>query len=230
VLAEQGLTPADLDRALARLGRVEGTKVRTTVGINEDGVFGVSRAGWHPDLPDACCEPFIPLLWLKVRELLGRVPAGSTARFIQHGTLPPAHDPGDHRGGWQPARAEEHAVASCATRALPAEPPAPLRGPPGCARRGLRGGRRPRRAGPRSEVTADEDHPCERCHLSRDRRARHPAFPADRHTGTRQPAGSWLVPIADDTSERLERQRLPGESDDDLVSRAVRAYRGQQPS
>jgi Arc/MetJ family transcription regulator len=24
--------------------------------------------------------------------------------------------------------------------------------------------------------------------------------------------------------------RLPGESDDDLVARAVRAYRGQQPS
>jgi hypothetical protein len=51
-----------------------------------------------------------------------------------------------------------------------------------------------------------------------------------RHTGTRQPDGSWLIPIDDDTGERLERMRLPGESDDDLVARAVRAYRGQQPS
>ena len=33
-------------------------------------------------------EPFIPLLWLKVRELLGRVPEGSTARFVKDGTLP----------------------------------------------------------------------------------------------------------------------------------------------
>jgi hypothetical protein len=68
VLVEQGVTEADLDRALA--------------------VFGSTRAGWHPDLPDACKEPFIPLLWVKVHELLGRVPAGSTARFLRDGTLP----------------------------------------------------------------------------------------------------------------------------------------------
>ena len=88
LLAEQGLGPADLDRALARLERAEGTAVRTIVGINEDGVFGVSRASGRPDLPDACREPFIPLLWVKVHELLGRVPEGSTARFIKSGTLP----------------------------------------------------------------------------------------------------------------------------------------------
>jgi hypothetical protein len=51
-------------------------------------VFGVSRAGWRPDLPDARHEPFTPLLWVKVHELLGRVPEGSTARFIEDGTLP----------------------------------------------------------------------------------------------------------------------------------------------
>jgi hypothetical protein len=88
LLAEQGLGPADLERALARLASTEGTAVRTTVGINEDGVFGTSAAGWRPDLPDACREPFIPLLWLKVHELLGRLPKGSTARFVQDGTLP----------------------------------------------------------------------------------------------------------------------------------------------
>jgi hypothetical protein len=94
LLAEQGLGPADLDQALGRLERTEGTTVRTIVGINEDGVFGTSRAGWRPDLPDGCNEPFVPLLWLKVHELLGRVPAGSTARFIQDGTLP-----GEAQGG-----------------------------------------------------------------------------------------------------------------------------------
>jgi hypothetical protein len=88
LLAEQGLGPADLDRALAHLEHAEGTAVRTIVGINEDGLFGVARAGWRPDLPDACREPFIPLLWLKVHELLGRVPEGSTAQFIKDGTLP----------------------------------------------------------------------------------------------------------------------------------------------
>jgi len=88
LLIEQGLSPADLDRALARLERADGTTVRTIVGINEDGVFGTGREGWRPDLPDALQEPFIPLLWLKVHELLGRVPEGSTARFVQDGTLP----------------------------------------------------------------------------------------------------------------------------------------------
>jgi hypothetical protein len=51
-------------------------------------VFGVSRAGWRLNLPDACREPFIPLLWVKVHELLGRVPPGSTARFVRDGVLP----------------------------------------------------------------------------------------------------------------------------------------------
>jgi hypothetical protein len=88
LLAEQGLSPADLDQALARLEHTEGSTVRTIVGINDDGLFGTSREGWRPDLPDACHEPFITLLWVKVHELLGRVPEGSTARFLKDGTLP----------------------------------------------------------------------------------------------------------------------------------------------
>jgi hypothetical protein len=88
LLAERGLTSADLDLALAELERTEGTTVRSIVGINEDGVFGTSREGWHPDLPEARHQPFIPLLWIRVHELLGRVPDGSTARFVENGTLP----------------------------------------------------------------------------------------------------------------------------------------------
>jgi hypothetical protein len=94
LLAEQGLGPADLDRALVHIERADGTKVRTIVGINEDGVFGTSREDWRPDLSDACHEPFVPLLWLKVHELLGRVPEGSTTRFVKDGTLP-----GETQGG-----------------------------------------------------------------------------------------------------------------------------------
>lgn len=46
-----------------------------------------------------------------------------------------------------------------------------------------------------------------------------------RWTGARQPDGSWLVPVEDDTHERLQGHRLPGESDDDLVQRLIRASR-----
>ena len=88
VLAEIGVTRADLDRALADLERSEGIRVRSIAGINQDAVFGSTREGWHPDLPDACKDPFVPLLWIKVLELLGRVPEGSTARFLADGTLP----------------------------------------------------------------------------------------------------------------------------------------------
>ena len=88
LLTEQSLTRSDLDRALAELERTEGIEVRTIAGVNEDGVFGSRREGWKPDLPDACAEPFIPVLWLQVLELLGRVPKGSTARFREDGTLP----------------------------------------------------------------------------------------------------------------------------------------------
>jgi hypothetical protein len=88
LLSERGLTRADLHRALGQLERSEGIAIRSIVGINDDGVFGSRREGWRADLPDACAEPFVPLLWLQVLELLGRVPKGSTAKFLEHGTLP----------------------------------------------------------------------------------------------------------------------------------------------
>jgi hypothetical protein len=88
LLTERGLTRADLDRAIAELARTEHIAIMTIVGINDDAVFGSRQASWHPDLPDACAEPFIPLLWLQVQELLGREPRGSTAKFLEDGTLP----------------------------------------------------------------------------------------------------------------------------------------------
>ena len=88
LLSERGLTRPDLDHAIAQLARTEGMQIRSIVGINDDAVFGTRREDWRPDLPDACAEPFIPVLWLQVLELLGRVPRGSTARFIEDGTLP----------------------------------------------------------------------------------------------------------------------------------------------
>lgn len=50
------------------------------------------------------------------------------------------------------------------------------------------------------------------------------------NTGVRQSDGSWLVPMEDDTMDRLQRHRLPDETDDMLVSRLVRAWRRQRPS
>jgi hypothetical protein len=57
-------------------------------------------------------------------------------------------------------------------------------------------------------------------------------------TGERQADGTWLVPIeslprtrsGDETFERLDTHRLPGESDEDVVLRMLRAYLGQKPN
>jgi hypothetical protein len=88
LLAERDLARADLDHALAELERTEGIAIRTIAGINGDAVFGTRREGWRSDLPGAHAEPFIPVLWLQVLELLGRLPKGSTAKFREDGTLP----------------------------------------------------------------------------------------------------------------------------------------------
>jgi hypothetical protein len=88
VLAEVGVTRADLDHAIAELERTEDIQIRSIAGLNDDGVFGSRREDSRPDLPAACAEPFVPLLGLQVLELLGRVPKGSTARFLEEATLP----------------------------------------------------------------------------------------------------------------------------------------------
>ncbi len=51
-----------------------------------------------------------------------------------------------------------------------------------------------------------------------------------RSTATRQADGSWLVPVGDDTWEALQKERLPGETDDDTVLRIIRRHRGQKPN
>jgi hypothetical protein len=90
LLTERGLSRPDLDQALAELAHTEAIQIRTIVGINDDGVFGSRREGWHADLPNACAEPFVPILWLQVLELLGRVPKGSTAKFLECPAMMPS--------------------------------------------------------------------------------------------------------------------------------------------
>jgi hypothetical protein len=119
LLAEQGLGTADLDRAFAGLERSEGIRVRSIVGINHDGVFGSTRKGWRPDLPDACTEPFIPLLWLKIFELLGRCAPGQRCalprgRAPRPTTLPsaPASPKASREPRSQKSDAQAHAAAA----------------------------------------------------------------------------------------------------------------------
>jgi hypothetical protein len=46
-------------------------------------------------------------------------------------------------------------------------------------------------------------------------------------TGQRQPDGTWLVPVEDDTYDRLQEHRQPGETDDDAIARIIQTRQGR---
>ena len=49
-------------------------------------------------------------------------------------------------------------------------------------------------------------------------------------TAARLPDGRWTIPVDDEVFEHIDAARLPGETDDDVVSRLVRAATGKKPS
>ncbi len=48
-----------------------------------------------------------------------------------------------------------------------------------------------------------------------------------RSTAKRMADGDWRVPVEEDTYERLQDARLPGETDDDTVQRMIHVYFGR---
>jgi hypothetical protein len=48
-----------------------------------------------------------------------------------------------------------------------------------------------------------------------------------RSTGQRQPDGTWLVPVQDDTYERLQQHRQPGETEDDAITGIIHTVPAQ---
>ncbi|WP_439580550.1 hypothetical protein [Elioraea sp.] len=53
---------------------------------------------------------------------------------------------------------------------------------------------------------------------------------AFRSTGTRQADSTWLVPIEQDTWDRIDTIRLPGETDEDVIQRALHISLRRRPS
>ena len=48
-----------------------------------------------------------------------------------------------------------------------------------------------------------------------------------RSTGRRLADGDWLIELEDDTYERIQEHRLPGETDDDAILRALHVHSGR---
>ena len=51
-----------------------------------------------------------------------------------------------------------------------------------------------------------------------------------RQTATRLPNGRWTIPVDDEVFDHIDGARLPGETDDDAVSRLLRVATGKKPS
>ena len=51
-----------------------------------------------------------------------------------------------------------------------------------------------------------------------------------RSTGTRNADGSWSIPIDEEVSAAIDRERLPGEDDDTTVMRLIRRHKGAAPN
>lgn len=45
-----------------------------------------------------------------------------------------------------------------------------------------------------------------------------------------QPAGRWAIPVDDEMFDRIDAARLPGETDDDAISRLLRLAIGRKPN
>jgi hypothetical protein len=89
ILARQKIDASLLARAIVDYEATERVRVATCIGVHKrHGFFFSSDPQWRPDSPDAFAEPigFIP--WVHIHEILGRLPSGSTADYLNtNGTL-----------------------------------------------------------------------------------------------------------------------------------------------
>jgi len=82
LLQRYKLTIAEIDKALKLYNSDGNLRIRTVIGISNDGLIGSEKAGWQPNLPDAFTTGLVMVPWIQMLELLGRVPQNSTEAFL----------------------------------------------------------------------------------------------------------------------------------------------------
>ncbi len=89
ILLGQGLTTTELERAVTLFQAAEQTPVGTWIGIHAQyGFFFSLDPRWHPDDPDAFACPLGCIPWVQIHELLGNLPEGATADYLDsQGTI-----------------------------------------------------------------------------------------------------------------------------------------------
>jgi hypothetical protein len=89
ILVQQRISVYDLAKAITAYIASEGVRFGTFIGIHDSfGVFCSEDAGWRPDAPDAFTRPFGVIPWVQIHELLGKLPEGTTADYLDpNGTI-----------------------------------------------------------------------------------------------------------------------------------------------
>ena len=89
ILTRQKIDAAQLARAIAAYEAAEHVRVATSIGVHKrHGFFFSTDPEWQPDHPDAFADPIGNIPWVQIHELLGMLPEGSTADFLNtNGTL-----------------------------------------------------------------------------------------------------------------------------------------------
>ncbi len=84
ILLRYKLTLEDIDQAVKLYNSDGNLRIRTVIGISDDGLIGSEKSGWQPNLPDAFTTGLVMVPWIQMLELLGRVPQNSTEAFLDN--------------------------------------------------------------------------------------------------------------------------------------------------
>jgi hypothetical protein len=89
ILLGQRLSTAELARAVALYQTTEHTQVGAWIGLHErHGFFFSENPRWSPDDVDAFASPLGCIPWGQIHELLGKLPEGITADYLDsNGTI-----------------------------------------------------------------------------------------------------------------------------------------------
>ncbi|MGD9657333.1 MAG: hypothetical protein AB7U61_06775 [Methylocystis sp.] len=85
ILQRFKLSLNEIDHAIERYNNDGDLRIRTVIGVTNDGLIGNERQGWHPEQPDAFGKGLVIVPWVQILELLGRVPQNTTEQLFESG-------------------------------------------------------------------------------------------------------------------------------------------------
>ena len=83
LLQRYKLSLEEIDHALNLFNGDGDIRIRTVIGVTNDGLIGSERPEWQPNIPDAFGKGLVIVPWVQILEFLGRVPPNSTEALFE---------------------------------------------------------------------------------------------------------------------------------------------------